>query len=186
VKDNAFCVYKAETTGLSTKKDQIVLVAMAQVDCGTPRWQTVCKIKPSVPIKDRPREIHGISDEMLVHSASFGAVAEELRSFIDGRCLVGCGIAGFHLPILRAEYDRAGVPFAALKFIDISLWAKHYTGERYGLPDLARYLNLPAPDPKDSMASCKSIWLVFMGLLRAYPEFGAMSLEQVLEQQETL
>src|SRR5206468_12860818 len=64
-----------------------------------------------IPIPAPSSAIHGIRDADVAGAPRFREIAEELAAFLADCDLAGYNIAGFDLPVLRAEFLRAGVAF---------------------------------------------------------------------------
>ena len=69
------------------------------------------RLNPGIPIPAASTAIHGITDADVASAPRFRDVAAELAAYLAGCDLAGYNIAGFDLPVLRAEFLRAGVAF---------------------------------------------------------------------------
>lgn len=110
-------IFDAETTGPNPKEDRIVELALLQIKTdGTWReWSSY--LDPEMPI---PREAtygregsdyagHGITDEMVKGQPRFRDVADALlKGFTPDTDYGGYNIQRFDLPLLQAEFARAG------------------------------------------------------------------------------
>lgn len=63
------------------------------------------RLNPLVPIEPGAREVHGLTDEDVGAAPTFAAVAEPIRSVLDGRRLVAFN-ADFDAGVLAAELRR--------------------------------------------------------------------------------
>ena len=104
-------VFDTETTGTNPRSDRIVEIACVKVHPDGRRDVWVRRYCPGIPIPPASTAIHGISDADVASEPSFREGAAELAAFLDGCDLAGYNIAGFDLPVLRAEFLRAGVDF---------------------------------------------------------------------------
>ena len=91
--------------------DRIIEIACLKVHPDGRREQWIRRLNPGIPIPPASTAIHGISDADVADAPRFRDVAAELAAFLAGCDLAGYNIAGFDLPVLRAEFLRAGVPF---------------------------------------------------------------------------
>ena len=104
-------VFDTETTGTNPRSDRIVEIACVKIHPDGRREVWVRRFHPGVPIPAGSTAIHGISDADVASEPRFREGAAELAEFLAGCDLAGYNIAGFDLPVLRAEFLRAGVPF---------------------------------------------------------------------------
>jgi len=104
-------VYDTETTGTNARIDRIVEIACVKLHPDGRREQYVRRLNPGIPIPPTSTAIHGITDADVAAAPRFRDVAAGLAAFLEGADLGGYNITGFDLPVLRAEFLRAGVPF---------------------------------------------------------------------------
>ena len=67
-----------ETTGLSTRDDRIIEMAILRVSPQGDVLERVRRFNPGIPIHPQASEVHGIFDEDLVDEAPGGARAKAL------------------------------------------------------------------------------------------------------------
>ncbi len=92
-------VVDLETTGIDTRTDRIVEIG-------------VLKLAPdSGPIRYRRLINPGIADEDVAGRPRFRAIAPRLARLLADADLAGFNIRRFDLPLLAAEFARAGVAF---------------------------------------------------------------------------
>ncbi len=104
-------VFDTETTGTNSRSDRIVEIACVKIHPDGRREDWERRLNPGIPIPAASTAIHGISDADVADAPRFRDVAAELSAYLRGCDLAGYNIAGFDLPVLRAEFLRAGVPF---------------------------------------------------------------------------
>lgn len=102
-----FVAFDLETTGLVNP--YIVSFAFIRSD-GKSLASRVC---PPVPIEPEATEVHGITNEDVVHERPFVHYSMKIEAFIAGHPLV-CHNAAFDLPILDHELRMAGLPGISL------------------------------------------------------------------------
>ena len=100
-----------ETTGLSTSNDRIVELTVLKVDPDGREEERSVRLNPGIPIPSAATRVHGISDEDVADKPTFSRYANGLMSFLEGCDLGGFGIIRFDVPILQAEFRRAGLEF---------------------------------------------------------------------------
>lgn len=104
-------VFDTETTGTNPRADRVIEIACLKVHPDGRRELWLRRINPGIPIPPASTAIHGITDADVAGEPRFRELAPELAAFLAGCDLAGYNIAGFDLPVLRAEFLRAGVPF---------------------------------------------------------------------------
>jgi DNA polymerase-3 subunit epsilon len=104
-------VFDTETTGTNPRADRIIEIACLKVHPDGRQEQWVRRFNPGIPIPAGSTAIHNITDGDVATEPRFREVAPELAAFLADCDLAGYNIAGFDLPVLRAEFLRAGVAF---------------------------------------------------------------------------
>jgi DNA polymerase-3 subunit epsilon len=104
-------VLDLESTGVDPACDRIVEVAVLTLSPGGPGALFHTRVNPGRPIPAAATAVHGIGDADVTAAPPFRAVATDLAAQLDGCDLAGFGITGFDLPLLAAEFARAGVLF---------------------------------------------------------------------------
>lgn len=113
VQDRPLAFLDVETTGTEIADDRIVEIAVdvyapGSVDCPQ---RKVRRLNPGVPIPAEATEVHGITDADVADQPTFLQVARSLHDLLDGCDLAGYNVRRFDLPILVAEFRRAGLRF---------------------------------------------------------------------------
>jgi len=105
-------IFDLETTGIDTEKDRIVQFAARKLTADGLEIGVEILINPGVPIPQGATDVHGITDEDVKDSPKFhGATHGEIDNFIGDSDLGGFNVMGFDIPMLQAEYQRAGTTF---------------------------------------------------------------------------
>jgi DNA polymerase III epsilon subunit-like protein len=99
------------TTGTSADLDRIVEIAMVKFRPAGTRTQIVRRVNPCMPISPLATLLHHISDQDVANCPPFEGIAVGLAHFLGGGDLCGSNIRRLGLPLLLAEFARAGVPF---------------------------------------------------------------------------
>ena len=100
-----------ETTGLNTKSDRIVEMAIITMSPEGDVSERVRRFNPGISIPPESTAVHGIRDEDVADEHHFADVARSLADLLEGCDLAGFNIRRFDLPLLRAEFKRASVAF---------------------------------------------------------------------------
>jgi DNA polymerase III subunit epsilon len=115
------CVLDCETTGTCTTLDRIVEIAAFRFAPGAKPSRFVRRVDPGVPIPASATAVHGLSDDDVAGRPPFAAVAPALARFLCDADLAGYNLARFDLPLLLAEFRRAGVelPMGGRAVVDV-------------------------------------------------------------------
>jgi DNA polymerase-3 subunit epsilon len=97
-----------ETTGPNRATDRIVQYSFRIWQNGATN-HVHSYLNPGMPISESATAVHGITIEHVEGAQKFEQVAHEILALISGCDLVGFGIRDFDIPMLFAEFQRAGV-----------------------------------------------------------------------------
>lgn len=154
--------FDLETTGTDVERDRIVEIAAFDPDKGLTFQQLV---NPGLPIPVGASQIHGISDEMVKDSPSFGIVARQFVEFCSGDVmLVAHNGSLFDLPFLRSEFRRHKVGFPeGWIFVDSLQWARKYRPDlpRHALQYLRQLFGIPENKAHRALDDAKTLHGVF-------------------------
>lgn len=113
-------VIDVETTGTNVETDRVVEIAVEKLypDGHRTRWST--RINPGMPIPADASAVHHITDADVASAPALADIAGVLVSGLTGCDLGGFNLRAFDLPLLRAEFKRAGRawPFDDAKIVD--------------------------------------------------------------------
>lgn len=177
-----------ETTGPNPMTDRIVEIGFLQLKPdGTQReWQSY--VDPGMPIPpaatkghgDYPG--HGITDEMVAGAPTFATLAPHLlRGFKD------CDYGGYNcrsydLPLLRAEFERAGHPWSYQGARIIDAYRLWQLGEKRTLTDaVARFLKTTHAGAHGALADVHASVEVTVEMLKTF-----LTLPHTLDQLQNL
>jgi len=127
-----FSVLDLETTGLDTKRDEIVSIAIIPM-IGTKilvgRYY-YSFLKPK-KINAKSIKIHGIDIKILKNARSFVEISDEINEILKDTVVVGCD-TGFDVEILRYEFSRINkkVELEWIDIIQIEKWLSERRGVR--------------------------------------------------------
>lgn len=100
-----------ETTGTDVNKDRIVQIAVLKVFPDGREQIHQRKINPTIPIPLSASKIHGIYDEDVKEEKTFAQIASRLAKHINDSDIAGYNSNRFDIPLLVAEFLRAGIDF---------------------------------------------------------------------------
>lgn len=100
-----------ETTGVDVARDRIVQIAAIRLEPSGTRTPYDTLIDPGVPIPPESSAVHGITDEKVKGAPKFWQAAGRLDDLLGGADIGGFGVSRFDVPMLAAEYQRAGLEF---------------------------------------------------------------------------
>ena len=104
-------VFDIESTGVVPQRDRIVELAVLKIYPDGRRQSTVRRLNPQMPIPAGATAIHGISDADVADAPTFSDIADKLFAYLSDCDLAGYNITGFDIPLLEAEFRRAGLEF---------------------------------------------------------------------------
>lgn len=121
--------FDTETTGTTPMTDRIVSICLVRFPKGFEILNTAIDwpvtkintlINPIFPIPKAATDIHGITDEMVKGKPTFGEMAKEILSFIEGCDIVAYNGNSFDIPLLYNEFNRASIvwDYTQHNFID--------------------------------------------------------------------
>ena len=132
-------VFDLETTGLNVDDARTVEIAVLRIEPPGAFASHSRRVNPGRPIPAEATAVHGITDEDVAHEPSFRDIAPRLARFLDGCDLAGFNIGGFDIPVLEAEFRRAGLVFSmeGRRIVDAQGIFHHY--ERRDLAAAVRF-----------------------------------------------
>jgi DNA polymerase-3 subunit epsilon len=112
-----------ETTGLRVGTDRIVELAILQLSPDGTTTERVRRFNPGMKIPPEATAVHGIGDDDVRDESPFASRARSLLAFLEPSDLVGFNLRRFDLPMLLAEFRRAGLAFdvRGRRLIDVQM-----------------------------------------------------------------
>ncbi len=121
--------FDIESTGIVPQRDRIVEIAVLKLRPDGSSQSNVRRLNPGIPIPPGATAIHGITDADVADCPQFADIADKLASYLADCDLGGYNVTGFDIPLLEAEFKRAGVDFsfAGRKVVDVyNIFCKLY------------------------------------------------------------
>jgi DNA polymerase-3 subunit epsilon len=130
----------------------------------------VRRFNPGKPIPAEATAVHGITDEDVAGEPPFSARAKALAELLDPCDLAGFNIRRFDLPMLLAEFKRAGVPFSAQDRRLIDAQFIFHREEPRDLSAAARfYLDREHQEAHTALGDIRTTAAVLSAQLQRYP-----------------
>lgn len=162
--------FDLETTGLSLSRDRIVELAVLRVSPQGDVFEKVRRYNPEIPIPPEAAAVHGITDEVVADEHPFRRTAKSLAKLLEPCDLAGFNIRRFDLPILLAEFRRAGVSFDVQGRLLIDMKMIFHREEPRDLSAAARfYLGRDHQDAHTALGDIRTTAAVLTAQLDRYP-----------------
>jgi DNA polymerase III subunit epsilon len=168
--DRPLAFLDLETTGLDPRVDRIVELALVRFAPDGSVLERVRRFNPGQPIPVEASRVHGITDEAVASEPYFSQVAKSLFELLDPCDLAGFNIRRFDLPMLIAEFRRAGIVFEAKTRRILDMQAVFHREERRDLTAATRfYLGTQLVDAHSALADVKASAAILVAQLERYP-----------------
>ena len=120
--DRPLVFFDLETTGLDTRRDRIVELALIRFMPDGEEIERTRRFNPEMPIPPEATAIHGITDADVATEEPFRRRARSLHGhYIADADLAGFNVRRFDVPMLVAEFERCGIELdpKARRVIDV-------------------------------------------------------------------
>lgn len=167
--DRPLAFIDLETTGLRPASDRIVELAVILVSPGGDVTEKVRRFDPGMPIPAEATAVHGITDADVADKPPFAARARSLSDQLDPCDLAGFNLRRFDLPMLLAEFRRAGVSFDPRSRRIVDVQTIFHREEPRDLSAAARfYLGREHQDAHSALGDIRTTAAVFSAQLERY------------------
>jgi DNA polymerase-3 subunit epsilon len=168
--DRPLVFFDLETTGLNTKRDRIVELALIKITPQGDVLERVRRFNPGMPIPAAATAVHGITDEDVAEEAPFCARARSLVEMLEGCDLAGFNIRGFDIDMLVAEFARCDVEFSVEGRRVVDMQNIFHREERRDLSAAARfYLDREHEEAHTALGDIRTSAAVLGAQLERYP-----------------
>jgi len=169
--DRPLVFFDLETTGLSTKNDRIVELALIKITPQGDVLERVRRFNPGTPIPPEATAVHGITDEDVAGEAPFCARARSLAEMLEGCDLAGFNVRGFDIAMLVAEFERCGVTLDLEGRRVVDMQNIFHREERRDLSAAARfYLGRDHEEAHTALGDIRTSAAVLAAQLERYPD----------------
>ncbi len=110
--ERPLAVLDLETTGLNPEEDRIVEIGILKIYPTHNYDQINHRINPGIAIPKEATAVHSISDGDVADAPFFADLTETLLLYLGESDLCGFNLKRFDLPVLLAEFRRAGRPLS--------------------------------------------------------------------------
>ena len=169
--ERPLAVFDIESTGVMPNRDRIVEIAVLKIHPDGTMRNTVRRLNPEMPIPPSATAIHGITDADVANCPTFLLIAEKLYQYLADCDLAGYNITGFDIPMLEAEFRRAGFEFktSERKIVDAyNIFCKLYP--RTLTAAYQFFCGKELEGAHGAAADTNATWEVLLGQLERHPE----------------
>lgn len=175
--DRPIVFFDVETTGTDTQVDRIIEFAAMKVtpaDVGKSlnnlEGRMEFRFNPQMAIPEEATEIHGITDDDVRDCPQFSRHAQEIFEFFRGCDIGGYNVVRFDVPILNAEFMRAGLSLDLKMNVVDSMQIFFQREPRDLEAAVKKYTGREQVKAHSAMFDVISTMQVLQGQLQAYPD----------------
>jgi DNA polymerase-3 subunit epsilon len=140
-----YAVVDIEATGGNHVKGKIIEIAIIHFDGSKIIHEYSTLVNPGTKIDWYVTKLTGITNEMVKEAPTFGDVAAEILSLIEGRIFVAHDV-DFDYKFVKSELRRVGLDINEPKVCTIRLSEKHLPqANSYSLGKLCDEMGIPIP-----------------------------------------
>lgn len=163
--------FDLETTGVDTRKDRIVEIAIIKINADGSRENKTTRINPLVPIPKGASDVHGILNDDVKDCPTFKQLSKGILSFIEGCDLLTFNGNKFDIPFLFSEFERSGInwDYKQHRFIDASVIFRRQNPRSLEAA-LMFYCNKKLEDAHSALADTEATLDVFLAQLDKYED----------------
>lgn len=101
-----YVLYDLETTGTSSKYDEVVEISAVKVKNGVVTEEFSQLVNPGRPIPSAASAVNHITDDMVAFAPMFDSVLQQFLAFIGDDVLAGHNINRFDMKFLYRDCER--------------------------------------------------------------------------------
>lgn len=163
--------FDLETTGTSVDEDRIVEIAIVKISPDRAEETFHTLLNPGVPIPPSATDVHGICDSDVRTKPTFAKVATKLAKFLKGCDVAGFNVMRFDVPLLKAEFGRAGLDWPEQELRVVDAHVVYQEKERRDLTAAVRfYCDDEHPEAHSALADARATRRVLEAQIRRYPD----------------
>lgn len=163
--------FDLETTGTNISSDRIVEISLIKLHPDGRVLEKTRRVNPEMHIPESATAIHHITDEDVASEPTFRQIASSLAQLISGCDIAGFNSNRFDIPLLDAEFERAGVDFDLTKsrFIDVQT-IYHKKEPRTLVAAYRYYCDKNLEEAHSALADTRATMEVLMAQLERYDD----------------
>lgn len=166
MKDVIYSVIDTETTGLDSKYNQIIDVAVVSIKNGKIINTYETLVNPNRRIPDYITTFTGIDNNLVEEAPNFSEISYELKDLID-RTIIVAHNALFDIRFLVTEFKRTNIGLKTDYLCTVKACRKLYPGlKRYNLDSLTKHFNIDIKDRHRAMGDAKATAELFLKIRR--------------------
>lgn len=158
-----------EATGIFPDSDRIVEIGILKVRPDGKAFRLRRRVKPDIRIPKEAIRVHGITNRDVADKPGFKQIGRRVKRFIRDCDLAGFNLRNFDLPMLQAEFDRAGIEFSSdgRHVIDVKEIYHHH--ERRRLTDAVQfYCHEEHQEAHSALEDARATWKVLKAQVEKY------------------
>ena len=167
-------VISVRATGFDPHRDRLIEVAVVMRACLMDDRTYRKIVDPGRPILAAATELHGLTDADVADAPAFPEIAPSLVRFLGAADLAGFGIHELAIPLLAAEFRRAGDQFNWSNRSVVDLRDVYLAHRPCDLRAAANdYSTAPLPDRPNALEEAESSLALIGAMLSAHDEIPA-------------
>lgn len=179
-----FAVVDIETSGLSTRRDRILQVAVVTVENGVVVDEWASLLKLGWPLQRvGPRKVHGINRKMLRGAPPRREVLTELIERLDGAVFTAHNVR-FDWPFIERAARKAGIAVEPSRRLCTLRLSRQLDPDRrlsHRLGDVCARYGITNARPHDAIYDARATAAILPQLLQAHDVRSAADLEPLYE-----
>ncbi len=151
-----YVLFDLETTGISTRKDEVVEISALKVKGGKVVEEFSQLVNPGFPIPFQASEVNGITDDMVADCPKFDVVLKDFLEFVGDAVLVGHNIKKFDMVFIQRDVKKYFDRDFENDYIDTLPLARTYLPEldHHRLTDLAQHYGIATEGAHRALNDC--------------------------------
>jgi DNA polymerase-3 subunit alpha (Gram-positive type) len=178
--EHDFVVFDVETTGLSSKYDQIIELAGVKVRNGEIIDRFERFSNPNEPLTETIKEITGITDNMLVDAPPIKEVITDFKEWVGDAIFVAHN-ASFDMGFIEAAYQKEGFGSYTNGVIDTLELSRTVNTDfkKHGLNILAKKYNVELTQHHRAIYDAEATAYIFMKMLHQIKALGVINHKEI-------
>lgn len=162
---------EVQSTGLDPRTARIVRLSVLKITPDGDRRSRSVLVNPGASIPPGASAVHGVTDDDVAEAPSFAAYGRALAEHLEDCDIAGFGVGRFGLPLLEAEFRRAGVDFSSSGRVVIDAMAIFHKKEPRDLrAAFRRFAGGELPEQATGEELVEASLAILSGELEAYDD----------------